>query len=147
MKELKYETEGTIETKELAGEILKELKKVDGNVILLEGNLGAGKTTFSQGLLEYLGAEEPFTSPTFVIMKDYEVNKEGFKKVYHLDCYRIDEEGLVELGWEEFIADKKNLVIVEWPERIKSAWPKEKFLHLRFDDLYNGKRRIEVVKN
>ncbi len=132
--------------------------KIGRNVILLQGELGAGKTTFSQFLLEAIGAEGPFTSPTFVIMKKYEVDKSKkemsigktktdfhFENIYHLDCYRVDEESVLDLGWEEIIADKNNLVLVEWPERIKKIWPKNYWL-LKFkygEGVKNG-RIVEV---
>ncbi len=150
------------DTKQFAKEFLVEVRspasyldgKADRNVILLQGELGAGKTTFSQFLLEAIGAEGPFTSPTFVIMKKYEVDKNKkemsdskrktvfhFKNVYHLDCYRVDEESVLDLGWEEIIADKNNLILVEWPERIKKIWPKNYWL-LKFkygEDMKNSR--------
>ncbi len=126
------------DTKQFAKEFLVEVRspasyldgKADRNVILLQGELGTGKTTFSQFLLEAIGAEGPFTSPTFVIMKKYELRGRAsqLKNVYHLDCYRVDEESVLDLGWEEIIADKNNLILVEWPERIKKIWPKKYWL-------------------
>ena len=121
------------------------------NVILLQGELGAGKTTFSQFLLEVLGAEGPFTSPTFVIMKKYEIknnlkkNSEAriLKDIYHLDCYRVDEESILDLGWEEIVADKNNLILVEWPERIKKIWP-EKYWLLKFEQGRDTKSSRQV---
>ncbi len=157
------------DTKQFAKEFLGTVQKfrrlasekgdeIGRNVILLQGELGAGKTTFSQFLLKAIGAEGPFTSPTFVIMKKYEINKSKrnladgkkgvvshFKNIYHLDCYRVDEESVLDLGWEEIIADKNNLVLVEWPERIKKIWPKKYWLlKFRYDkDVKNG-RIVEV---
>ncbi len=161
------------DTKQFAKEFLAEVRiqhprvkspasyqddKVVRNVILLQGELGAGKTTFSQFLLRELGARGPFTSPTFVIMKKYEIDdgrrdlvdskKETdfhFKNIYHLDCYRVDEESVLDLSWEEIIADQNNLILVEWPERIKKIWPKKYWL-LKFKynkDVKNG-RIVEV---
>ncbi len=108
-------------TGEIAREIIENLN--NQNVVLLQGELGAGKTTFSQNVLEFLGAKGPFTSPTFVIMKKYEVSKSGFENVYHFDCYRIEEQDMLGLGWEEIVSDPKNLVLVEWPERIEKILP------------------------
>jgi len=135
------------ETNKLARKVVEDLV-VGDNLILLQGDLGAGKTTFSQGVLKYLGAEGPFTSPTFVIMKDYDIefsNKKGaqFKKVFHLDCYRIKGGEVLDLGWEEIIKDKNNLVLVEWPENIKEFLPK-KFIQIDFEVLGEDKRKIEV---
>lgn len=137
-------------TKKFAQEFIDDLDQND-NIILLKGNLGAGKTSFSQAVLGYVGAEGPFTSPTFVIMKDYKVDFENrrearFKKIYHLDCYRIDESGLDDLGWQDVISDKKNLVLVEWPEKISKSLPK-KYIQINFDVLNQDKRKININRN
>jgi tRNA threonylcarbamoyladenosine biosynthesis protein TsaE len=135
------------DTKQFAQNFVDDL--IDGqNIILLQGDLGAGKTCFSQAVLEYLGAEGPFTSPTFVIMKDYAVefenrNKVKFKKVYHLDCYRIDEESLDDLNWNDIIEDKENLILLEWPEKIEKALP-EKYVKIEFRVLGENEREIRI---
>ena len=103
------------ETQKLGEEYAEQIKA--GGILCLEGELGAGKTTFTQGLLKGLGCEGPFTSPTFVLMKKYKEN------IYHLDAYRISENNLTDLGWEELIENKKNIIIIEWPERIKAKIP------------------------
>jgi tRNA threonylcarbamoyladenosine biosynthesis protein TsaE len=144
---IKFISKSLEDTKKFAQKFVDDLK--DGqNIVLLQGNLGAGKTTFSQAVLEYLGAEGPFTSPTFVIMKDYEVNFENknrikFKKVYHLDCYRIDEEGLNDLNWDDIIEDKESLILVEWPEKIEKTLP-EKYVKIGFEVLGEKKRGINI---
>ena len=101
----------------LAKEVISSLEGT--NLVLLKGELGAGKTTFAQGALKALGAEGPFTSPTFVIMKKYEIKNSKFDFIYHFDCYRVGAKDVLELGWEEIINNPKNLVLVEWPERIQ----------------------------
>jgi tRNA threonylcarbamoyladenosine biosynthesis protein TsaE len=93
------------------------------NVICLQGDLGSGKTTLAQGILEYCGAESPYISPTFTIIKQYDIDAYGKKRAYHVDTYRIDSEDMIELGWQEMISDCQNLVIVEWPERIADILP------------------------
>ncbi len=142
-----YTTNSKGETQELAKEVLRNL---DGrNVILLQGELGAGKTTFAQGVLEYLGAKGPFTSPTFVIMKKYEASKQtarqldslAMKNIFHIDCYRVGAKDIQDLGWEEIVANKNNLVLVEWPERMKKIWPKE-YVKLDFESKREEKRCI-----
>ncbi len=137
-------------TKKFAEEFLQMVFDGDReqNVILLQGELGAGKTTFSQFLLEAIGAEGPFTSPTFVIMKKYEVRSPAsyLKNIYHLDCYRVDGESVLDLGWEEIVADKNNLVLVEWSEKIKNIWP-EKYWLLKFEyGEDRNDRKVEVIK-
>jgi tRNA threonylcarbamoyladenosine biosynthesis protein TsaE len=135
------------DTKKFAEEFLQMVFDGDReqNVILLQGELGAGKTTFSQFLLEAIGAEGPFTSPTFVIMKKYEVRSPAsyLKNIYHLDCYRVDVESVLDLSWEEIVADKNNLVLVEWPEKIKNILP-EKYWLLKFE--YGDDKNIRIIE-
>ncbi len=150
------------DTKKFAEEFLQMVVNGDQerNVILLQGNLGAGKTTFSQFFLEKIGAKGPFTSPTFVIMKKYELNnsssgptpaavqplEEIYKNVYHLDCYRVDEASVLDLSWEEMVSNKTNVLLVEWPEKIKNIWP-EKYWLLKFEyGEDKNDRMIEVIK-
>lgn len=119
------------------------------NVMALKGELGAGKTTFSQGVLNALGAEGPFTSPTFVIMKKYDLGdagNQGFQHVYHLDCYRVGERDVLELGWQEIISDPQNLVLVEWPEKIQGILPK-KYWRIDFKILDEQKREVLINNN
>ncbi len=132
------------DTRTLARDVLASL---DGrNVILLKGDLGAGKTTFAQGILEEIGAEGPFTSPTFVVMKDYKLKSNNvFEKVYHFDCYRIGLDDLKDLSWEEIINDKRNLVIVEWPERIEGAFYKN-VVNIKIEILDENERKF-IIKN
>lgn len=96
-----------------------------GEIICLFGDLGAGKTTFTQGLLSGLGVKETVNSPTFVVMKQYTLddNKNGIDKVYHIDTYRVEANDIIDLGWEEIITNIKNVTIVEWPEKIENIIP------------------------
>lgn len=91
-------------------------------IICLEGELGSGKTTFTQGLLKGLKVKGPYTSPTFVIMKKYKSN------IYHFDAYRIKDKDILNLGWEEIVADNPpaggNIIIIEWADRIRKIIPK-----------------------
>lgn len=100
-----------------------------GTLLTLTGDLGAGKTTLVQGLLEGLGAERPYVSPTFVIMKQYELPTQsvtGIKHVYHADAYRVVAKDFTEMGFAEWCADPEGLVILEWPERIGDILPKHR---------------------
>ncbi|MES2617024.1 MAG: tRNA (adenosine(37)-N6)-threonylcarbamoyltransferase complex ATPase subunit type 1 TsaE [Bacteroidota bacterium] len=84
------------------------------NVVLLKGNLGTGKTTFTKLLLQTLGIKDTITSPTFNIVSEYRLD--SGKQVYHFDLYRIQSaDELYEIGFEEYI-DSGNLCIIEWPE-------------------------------
>ena len=95
-------------------------------IVALQGDLGSGKTTFAQGFGKIMGVEENMPSPTFVIMKFYDINWKGFKKLIHIDAYRLEkEEELLHLGWEKLIKDPENFILVEWPERVEGIIPKD----------------------
>lgn len=95
-------------------------------VVALRGELGAGKTTFTQVLGRTLGVAEPITSPTFIVMKSYEVDHEQFDTLVHLDAYRIEDESeLVPLKLSELLNRPRTIVCIEWPERISKIIPEE----------------------
>ncbi len=107
--------------------------RATATVIALSGELGAGKTTFTQGIAVALGIHEAVTSPTFVIEKVYELENQPFKRLMHIDAYRLkDAHELEVLGWKEVILDPSNLVIVEWPERVADIIPKDA-IHASFE--------------
>ena len=120
-----------------------------GAIFALYGDLGSGKTTFVQGVAKALGIKQSVTSPTFVLMKSYKINKPSIikrkiKKITHIDCYRISKAGDAEgLGLEEVLSDPKSIVFIEWPERIKDLLPK-KIIKILFTHLGGDKRKIEV---
>jgi tRNA threonylcarbamoyladenosine biosynthesis protein TsaE len=97
-------------------------------VIALSGDLGSGKTTFTKSLATYFGiSAEEVTSPTFVIEKRFALkNNSHFHTLIHIDAYRLEKpEEIERLGWRETVADKGNLVLIEWPENIGGALPKD----------------------
>lgn len=81
-----------------------------GDVVLLSGELGAGKTTFTKGIALALGVKEPVTSPTFTIIKEYKGEK---LSLYHMDMYRLSGD-LTELGLEEYLGKKDGVSVIEW---------------------------------
>ena len=128
-------------TQELGRILALEIKK--STIICLEGNLGSGKTTFTQGFLKGLEMKGPYTSPTFVIIKEYKKQKTRKDKqnVYHIDAYRVKSEDILNLGWEEMIAEKNNIIIIEWADRIKKIIPRGA-LWIKFDWMDQNKRKI-----
>lgn len=88
-------------------------------VIALRGDLGGGKTTFTQGLAKGLGVKERVLSPTFAIMKKYR----GKRNLIHIDCYRVNSEEMLNLGWQEIVSSS-DIVVIEWAEKIKDILPK-----------------------
>lgn len=108
--------------KQIAKEIIDEIsliKKDKASLVVLSGELGAGKTALSKEIAKYLGIKEKIISPTFVIMKIYKTKNKNFKKLIHIDAYRLNKDSeLAILGWEEIMKDKNNIVLVEWPENV-----------------------------
>ncbi|MFM2374681.1 MAG: hypothetical protein RLZZ234_676 [Candidatus Parcubacteria bacterium] len=95
-------------------------------VLTLSGDLGAGKTTFTQALARELGVKDTVTSPTFVVMKRYPLTHAHFKTLVHIDLYRIEDESeLVPLRIPEDLAHPGNLVVIEWPERARALIPQD----------------------
>jgi len=107
---------------QFAKEALKNKSKKRTFVIGLQGELGGGKTTFLQGFAKGLGIKEKILSPTFVILKRFRIKDKNF---YHIDCYRIQKsKELLDLGFKEIISNPKNIVAVEWADKIKKILPK-----------------------
>ncbi|MDQ5957845.1 MAG: tRNA threonylcarbamoyladenosine biosynthesis protein TsaE [Patescibacteria group bacterium] len=122
----KITTTSLNETKALAKEIAGRLEPLvgDATVLALFGDLGAGKTSFTQGLAEALGVTETISSPTFVIEKIYDLQNQSFQKLIHIDAYRLDEaEDLLKLGFTDQLSETDNLIVLEWPEKVFDALP------------------------
>lgn len=90
------------------------------HVIGLSGPLGAGKTTFVQMLAKELGVTGTVPSPTFTLLRPYEISHPVFKRLIHIDAYRLSEGGASTIDWAHYVADAGNLIIVEWPENLGS---------------------------
>ncbi|MFZ3054967.1 MAG: tRNA (adenosine(37)-N6)-threonylcarbamoyltransferase complex ATPase subunit type 1 TsaE [Minisyncoccales bacterium] len=142
---MEYFVEKTEETKEVGKDLAISLKPQKGALVFgLKGDLGAGKTTFLQGFAKGLGIKQKITSPTFVIMNRFPIKKGKFVNFYHLDCYRIENvKEMKDLGFEEIINNEKNIVCIEWPEKIKKDLPKNINM-IKFDILEGDKRKITI---
>ena len=111
-----------------------------GDVVLLHGDLGAGKTHFAQGIAEGLGITEPVRSPTFTLINEYD---EGRIPLYHIDLYRLEgDEDIATIGIEEYF-DADGLVVVEWPEK-GEHWLPEDALHLFLTHFDERRRSLRV---
>jgi tRNA threonylcarbamoyladenosine biosynthesis protein TsaE len=133
MTEVTYSEEETIE---LGRRIARQLPK--RAVVLLIGNLGAGKTTLAKGIINGLGAAPPeeVSSPTFTLIHEY---AEG--RIYHIDLYRLDRpEQLATLGLEE-IFDRDAVALIEWGERFPALMPPER-MEIRLRALEDSKREV-----
>jgi tRNA threonylcarbamoyladenosine biosynthesis protein TsaE len=134
-----FETHGEGETIELGRRIAATLPK--RAVVLLIGNLGAGKTTLAKGIINGLGAAEPedVTSPTFTLIHEYEKGR-----VHHIDLYRLDRaEQVATLGLDE-IFDREGVVLIEWGERFPQLLPADR-IEIRIESLNEESRRIEIT--
>ena len=121
------------ETFSVAKEYAKTLEKND--VVLLKGEMGAGKTVFAKGVAKGLGIEDEVTSPTYAYMNDYD----GI--LYHYDCYRLScGEQALALGLTDYF-DAGGICLIEWSENISSVLPKE-VKTVTIEDIGEGKRRI-----
>lgn len=134
-----YRTVSEEETIALGEQIARELPRQ--RVVLLTGNLGAGKTTLAKGIVNGLGAAPPeeVSSPTFTLIHEY--GSQG--RVYHVDLYRLDEpREVARLGLEELF-DREAIVLVEWGERFPQFLPAE-FTEIRIRTTRGEEREIEV---
>ena len=134
-----FETHGEDETIALGRSIAATLPK--SAVVLLIGNLGAGKTTLAKGIISGLGAAAPedVTSPTFTLIHEY-----GEGRVYHIDLYRLDRaEQVATLGLDE-IFDREAVVLIEWGERFPQLLPAHR-IEIRIESLNEESRRIEIT--
>lgn len=127
------ETNSPQETKELGKKMAERAKP--GDVFTLVGDLGVGKTVFTQGIAEGLGIDEPVNSPTFTIVQEYESGRMPF---YHFDVYRIgDPEEMDEIGFDDYIYGD-GLCLIEWADLIEEILP-EKRVAIRIEkDLEKG---------
>ena len=108
-----------------------------GDVLLLEGPLGGGKTSLTQGVAGGMGITAPVTSPTFVLVNEYQEPR----RLYHIDLYRIDSPAEAgELGLDEYFFGR-GVSVVEWPDRAPAAMPPE-YLHIRMDHTGVRRRRL-----
>lgn len=116
------------EFKKAVENIFKKIKinKKEATVILLSGDLGAGKTTMTQIIGKKLGIKKTIQSPTFVLIRKYKLKNKDYEFMFHIDAYRLESEKEIEkLNFKEIISSPKNLVLIEWPEKISKILPKK----------------------
>ena len=133
---MKYISNNQNETRLFAGELLSKIPL--GSVVLLTGDLGAGKTTFVQGFASALGIKEKVASPTFNIMKLYL----GEKSLIHIDAYRLENMDH-NIGLDEYIGYEKGYTFIEWPNYIPELLP-PKCIEVNITNKGGDMREIEV---
>ncbi|GAI08671.1 unnamed protein product [marine sediment metagenome] len=116
-------------------------------VLGLVGELGGGKTTFLQGFAKGLGIKEKILSPSFVIMKRFDIKHKTptpFKAFYHIDCYRIEKvKEILNLDFKEIISNPQNIVAIEWADRLWKILPKDTLV-LEFEFKNRSKRKVKI---
>lgn len=150
----------------LAKQILQQEPGGKAIVLALRGNLGAGKTTFLQGFARGLGIKEKVLSPTFVLMRKFQIpnyksrasskcpnsklalrfkiQDARYKFFYHIDCYRLkSKKDLETLGFKKINSNPENIIAIEWPEKISKIL-QSKFLEIKFIYLKDNKRKLAI---
>lgn len=135
------------DTEKIAREFVQKefVKNESGAIIVgLYGDLGSGKTAFTQAVAKCLGVKETVTSPTFIIEKIYNLDNKNFDHLIHIDAYRLKSgDELLHLGWEEIAKNPKNIIVIEWPERVSDILPNNiKKIYFTFVD--ENTREIDV---
>lgn len=150
---MEYKTSSLKETYELArkfvaGELACSCKKRKiATVVGLFGNLGAGKTSFTQGIARAFGIKEHITSPTFVLEKIYKLKKGfSYEHLVHIDAYRLEgAKEMSAIGWDEVLNNPENIIFIEWPENVKEAMP-EDMIKIYFEAVGGeNERKIRIL--
>ena len=164
----KYLTTSPDQTKKLGEILAKEISKTKPKkrafVIGLEGDLGGGKTVFLQGFAKGLGIRQKILSPTFIIMRKFQITnyklqtngaqtkfgrvagglESKFQTFSHIDCYRISKpKEVLDLGFKEIISNPKNIVAIEWSDRIRKIIPEDSLI-IKFELANKNKRKISL---
>ena len=138
MKNYTFTSSSETETKEFAKKFASKLKK--GDILVLSGDLGSGKTKFTEGFLSYFGLENEISSPTFTIVNEYHKNDVN---IYHFDVYRLEDSSeFYAIGGDEYF--EKGICIIEWGELIEDALPKK---YIKIDFSRNSENENERILN
>ncbi len=134
-----YNSKSSEETVLIAQELAKKIKA--GDVLCLRGEMGAGKTVFTNGLCRALGVTDYVPSPTFTIVNEYD--GENFR-VFHFDMYRIeDEDELLEIGFDEYLSSG-GVCVIEWPQNVEKSLPKKR-LEIEISKVSENERTITFI--
>jgi len=139
---MNYLSNSPKETKDLAKKIAENL--VGGEVLCFYGDLGAGKTTFITGLINFFLPGKRVLSPTFIIVRHYEIQNNLIKNIYHLDLYRLEKnQNLISLGLDEFINKPDTLFLIEWANYLIDFLP-EKRIDIYINIKTENQRLIKI---
>ena len=140
LAQLQVTTESSAQTDRL-GEVLGDWL-LPGDVVLLHGDLGAGKTTLTKGLARALGVHETVSSPSFALVNEYALPR---FRLFHLDLYRLNDPADLEtIGFSELTSSDDGIAIVEWPERAGGMLP-DRYLLVEIGYISEGSRRVRII--
>jgi len=120
-----------------------------GEILALEGDLGSGKTTFTKGLAEGLKINDTITSPTFVLLKPYQIfhlgsGRKKVKEFVHVDAYRVESiEDIKSVGIEDYFERNDVVLVIEWADKIKEILPKN-IINIKFKAINEKSRKISI---
>jgi len=134
------ESHSVHDTETIAGQLARSMR--GGEVIALHGDMGAGKTQFTRGLVAGLGGDpHAVSSPTFVLLNVYDTPA---LKVFHLDAYRVHgPEDFDAIGFGELLEQSNGVIVIEWPSRVEAILPKKR-IDVRITTLSPRVRRIDI---
>lgn len=140
MSENSFISKSREETLRLGEDFAKSLQ--GGSVVCFFGELGSGKTTFIQGLAKGLGIKRRIISPTFIIIRHYQINFNQATNFYHIDLYRTQtKDDLLGLGVDEIIENNENIVAIEWAEKMNNLLP-QKRVEIHCEYINDSERKI-----
>lgn len=126
------------ETKQIGRKIASKLKK--GDIVVLSGDLGSGKTKFTEGVLSYFNKQNEISSPTFTIVNEYETEN---NMIYHFDVYRLEDiDEFYAIGGEEYF--DKGICLIEWGEMIEEILPKD-YLKIKFERSFENETIRKII--
>lgn len=141
----RFVSQGAAKTKQLGAIFTKKFLRADYGkralVIALKGDLGAGKTTFTQGMAKAIGVKRRIASPTFLLARTYPLKHS--RVLYHVDCYRITKPSeLLALGWRDWISHPNHIIVIEWAEKIHRILPRNTIYTIQFK---HGRKKNERI--
>tara|TARA_B100000745_G_scaffold299979_1_gene252272 strand:- start:702 stop:1142 length:441 start_codon:yes stop_codon:yes gene_type:complete len=143
---MEKDIEAILDLELVAKQLARELANQSSDkamVLALYGELGAGKTTFMQTLAKELGVVDTVNSPTFVVMKSYDLKDQPWQKLIHIDAYRIEDEDEMDvIKLPEIMQDPGNLIGIEWADKVSKYLP-EDVVNLHFN-LDNRSRTLSI---
>ncbi len=144
---MKVVSKSISDTEKIAKDFIEKISMGIFNTALvvgLYGDLGSGKTTFTQAIAKIFNIKEDVTSPTYVVEKIYDIEHKDFKKLIHIDAYRLDSgKELLAIEWERVLVDPRNIIFIEWPERVIEVLPKN-HAKIFFKFIGENEREIEI---